>query len=109
MYATVLRLGLWILILVLGLYVLAATYPDAPFAELVSESLLKQALILSVVLIIAGVALRILGWGAQAVGPRNRCRTCRTAIPAGAFYCRTHLRSILQDEDDRTHHTRVRR
>lgn len=109
MYATVLRLGLWILILVLALYVLAATFPDEPFAELVPAPMLQQALVLAVVLIIAGVILRILGLGAKVVGPRNRCRLCRTAIPHGAIYCREHLRTILHEEDEKTHHTRVRK
>ena len=40
---------------------------------------------------------------------KNRCRVCRTPIPAGAMYCREHLRAILSDEDDKTHATRVRR
>src|SRR5687767_12319628 len=109
MYATVLRLGLWIMILVLALYVLAATFPDSPFAELVPAPMLYQALVLSVVLIIAGVILRILGLGAKVVGPRNRCRVCRAAIVHGAIYCREHLRTILHEEDEKTHHTRVRR
>ena len=109
MYATVLRLGLWILILVLALYVLAATFPDEPFAELVPAPMLQQGLILAAVLIAAGIVLRILGIGAKVVGPRNRCRVCKTGIPPGAIYCREHLRTILYEEDEKTHHTRVRR
>jgi hypothetical protein len=108
MYATVLRLGLWTLILVLALYVLAATYPDQPFAELIPAPMLQQALVVSVALILAGVVLRVLGVGARAVSARNRCRVCRTEIPHGAIYCRAHLRTILQQEDEKTHHTRIR-
>lgn len=109
MYATVLRLGLWTLILVLALYVLSATFAEEPFAELIPTEMLQQALIVAVILIVAGVVLRVLGVGARAVGPRNRCRVCRTEIPHGAIYCREHLRTILQEEDERTHHTRIRR
>jgi hypothetical protein len=109
MYATVLRLGLWTLILVLALYVLAATFPDEPWAELIPASMLQQTLILAVVLIAAGVVLRVLGVGHQVVKTRNRCRVCRVEIPHGAIYCRAHLRTILQNEDDKTHHTRLRR
>lgn len=108
MYATVLRLGLWTLILVLILYVVASTYPDEPFAELIPIPMLQQALVLGVLLIIAGVVLRVLGVGVRVV-TKNRCRVCRTPIPHGAIYCREHLRTILHDEDDKTHHTRVRR
>ena len=109
MYATVLRLGLWILILVLALYVLSATFPDAPFAELIPEPMLKQALVLSLGLIVAGIVLRILGFGVAVVRPKNRCRVCKTEIPHGAIFCRAHLRTILQEEDEKTHHTRARR
>lgn len=101
---TLLRLGLWILILVLALYVLEMTYET----EMISTALLVQALTLGGVLIIAGVVLRILGVGVKVVA-KNRCRVCRTAIPPGAMYCRAHLRSILQEEEDRTHGTRPRR
>lgn len=109
MYATVLRLGLWTLILVLGLYVLAATFPDEHWAELIPPPMLKQALVLSILLIVAGVVLRVLGIGVRAVVPRNRCKICKTEIPHGAIYCREHLRTILADEDEKTHHTRVKR
>lgn len=108
MYATVLRLGLWILILVLALYVLSATFPDEPWAELVPAPMLQQAMILAIVLIIAGIILRVLGLGAKVVGPRPRCRLCRTEVPHGAIYCRAHLRTILHEEDEKTHHTRIR-
>jgi predicted nucleic acid-binding Zn ribbon protein len=60
------------------------------------------------VTIAAGVLLRVLGKGAEVVN-KNRCRVCKTPIPAGAIYCRAHLRSILHDEEDKTHSTRVRR
>ena len=105
---TILRLGLWILILVLALYVLATTYSDAHWAALISTPLLVQALTLGVVLILASIVLRVLGVGVKAVS-KNRCRVCRTPIPAGAMYCRAHLRSILHEEEDRTHGTRPRR
>lgn len=108
MSTTILRLGFWTLILVLALYVMATTYPDEAWAELIPMRMLKQALAVSVLLIVAGVVFSILGKGVSAVA-KNRCRVCRTAIPPGAIYCRAHLRTILSDEDDRTHSTRVRR
>lgn len=108
MYATVLRLGLWTLILVLALFVLTTAYPDEPWAELIPTTMLQQALILAVVLIAAGVVLRLLGFGVKVV-KKNRCRVCGSVVVHGAIYCREHLRTILADEDERTHHTRVRR
>ena len=108
MSTTILRLGLWTLILVLVLYVLATTYADQEWAELIPMTMLQQALIVAGALIVIGIVLRILGVGARVV-TKNRCRVCRTAIPPGAIYCREHLRSILHDEDEKTHMTRIRR
>lgn len=105
---TILRLGLWTLILVLGLFVLAESFHDQPFAEMIPHRMLQQALVLSVVLIIAGAVLKVLGKGASAVS-KNRCKVCRTPIPTGAIYCRAHLRDILHEEDERTHMTRIRK
>lgn len=103
-----LRLGLWTVILFLALYVLAAVYPDEPIGQIVDASLLPRGLAAGVVITIGGVILRVLGKGANVV-VKNRCRVCRTAIPPGAIYCREHLRTILHEEDEKTHMTRVRR
>ena len=108
MSTTLLRLGLWIIILVLALYVIDETYSDQPIAELISTPMLQQALVLGVVLLAAGIVLRVVGKGAKAV-VKHRCQVCRTPIPAGAIYCRAHLRSILHDEDEKSHMTRQRR
>ena len=105
---TLLRLGLWTVILVLALYVLDESFADEPFAEIIDASLLQKALVVGGAVIIAGMILRILEKGKKAV-IKNRCRVCRTALPPGAMYCREHLRSILSDEDEKTHATRVRR
>jgi hypothetical protein len=109
MSTTLLRLGLWTVILVLVLYVLATTYPDEPWAELISLDTLQKALTLGGVVVIAGVVMRILGKGANVVTVKNRCRVCRKPIAVGALYCREHLRTILAEEDEKTHITRIRR
>lgn len=105
MSTTLLRAGLWTIILVLVLYVLATSYANEPFAEMIPNSMLQQALVLGVLLIVAGIILRVLGVGAKAV-TKNRCRVCRTPIASGALYCRAHLREILSDEDEKIHMTR---
>ena len=107
MSTTLLRLGLWILVLVMALYVIDASYADQPIADMIQTSLLQQATVLAVLLLIAGVVVRILGKGAQVV-TKNRCRVCRTPIASGAIYCREHLRSILSEEDAKVHSTRIR-
>jgi hypothetical protein len=108
MSATLLRLGLWTMILALALYVVDETYPDEPIGEIISTTLLTQFIAVGALAVVAGIVLRLLGKGAAAV-TKNRCRVCRTPIPAGGIYCRAQLRNILHDEDDRTHSTRVRR
>lgn len=105
---TLLRLGLWTLILVLVLYILATTYAEEPWAEMIPLSMAHQMLVVAGALIIAGIVGKILGKGAKAVS-KNRCRVCRTPISPGALYCRAHLRTILSEEDDKTHMTRARR
>jgi hypothetical protein len=108
MWTTLLRLGLWITILVLALYVIDETYSEQPIAEMISTTMLQQALVVGVLLIVAGLVARIFDKGAKAV-TKNRCRVCRTPIPFGAIYCRAHLRNILHEEDDKTHASRARR
>jgi predicted nucleic acid-binding Zn ribbon protein len=92
MSTTLLRLGLWTLILVLALFVIAETYHEEHWTEMIPRAMLAQVLAVS-------VAVRV----------KNRCRVCRTPIVQGALYCREHLRNILADEDEKTHMTKVRR
>ena len=108
MSTTLLRLGLWTVILVLVLYVLTTTYPDEPWAELIPMVMLQQALTLGGVLVAAGIVMRVLGKGAKVVASKNRCQVCRKPIATGALYCREHLRSIIAQEDEKTHVTRIR-
>jgi hypothetical protein len=108
MASTLLRLGLWILVVVLALYVIHESFEDSPVAEMIPTEMLTKALAVGALAIVAGMILRIFEKGARAV-QKNRCAVCRTPIPAGAIYCRAHLRSILHDEDDKTHMTRIRR
>jgi hypothetical protein len=108
MATTLLRLGLWTVILVLVLFVLATTYPDAPWAELIPMAMLQQALTVGVAVVGVGIVMRILGKGAKVVATKNRCHICRRPIASGALYCREHLRSIIAQEDEKTHVTRIR-
>jgi len=108
MSSTLLRLGLWVILLVVILYVLQQTYEDAPFVDFFAPALLQKALALGGILVGAGIVMRILERGAKSVVVRNRCVVCRTPIEHGAIYCREHLRRVLNREDDRTHRTRVK-
>jgi hypothetical protein len=108
MSSTVLRLGLWIILLVVVLYVLQQTYEDAPFVDFFAPAMLQKALVLGGLLVVAGIVLRLLEGGAKVV-TKNRCVVCKTPIDRGAIYCREHLRRVLSREDEKTHMTRVRK
>ena len=108
MSSTLLRLGLWIIIIVLALYVVHETYENSPISDIVSLELMQKALMVGGAAVVLGVVLRIFEKGTKVVS-KNRCRVCRTPIPPGAIYCRAHLRTILHEEDDRTHMGRPRR
>jgi hypothetical protein len=108
MSSTVLRLGLWIILLVVVMYVLQQTFEDAPFVDFFAPAMLQKALALGGLLLAAGIVLRLLESGAKAV-TKNRCIVCKTPIDHGAIYCRQHLRRILSHEEDKTHMTRVRK
>ncbi|HEX3582010.1 MAG TPA: hypothetical protein VH087_09635 [Thermoanaerobaculia bacterium] len=102
MSSTLLRLGLWIIVIVLALYVIHETYENSPIADIVSVDLMQKALMVGGAAVLAGIVLRMFEKGTRAV-VKNRCRVCRTPIPSGAIYCRAHLRTILHEEEDRTH------
>jgi hypothetical protein len=108
MASTILRLGLWTLIIVLSLYVVHETFEDSPVAEYVPIGMLSTALGVGAALLVLGIILRIFEKGAKAV-VKHRCAVCRTPIPSGAIFCRAHLRTILHEEDDRTHMTKLRK
>src|ERR1051326_1139520 len=107
MSSTLQRLGLWVIIIVLVLYVVHETYENSPISEIVSVDLMQKALMVGGAVLVLGIVLRMFEKGTKAV-VKNRCRACRTPIPSGAIYCRAHLRSILHEEDDRTHMGRRR-
>ena len=106
MSSTLLRLGLWVILLVVALYVLQQTFEDAPFVDFFAPAMLQKALVLGGILIAAGIVTRLLERGAKVI-VKNRCVVCKTPIEHGAIYCREHLRRMLNREDDRTHRTRV--
>ena len=107
MSSTLLRLGLWIILIVVALYVLQQTYEGLPLAEYFATAMLQKALVVGGLLIVAGFVMRVLEKGAKVV-TKNRCKICKTAIPGGAIYCREHLRSVLHREEDRAHMGRTR-
>ncbi|MCU1231044.1 MAG: hypothetical protein JWO97_3928 [Acidobacteria bacterium] len=109
MSSTLLRLGLWVILIVVALYVVHETYEGDPISEFVPMAMLQKAIALGGILVVTGIVVRMFEKTAARVVVKNRCVTCRTPIQPGAIYCRAHLRSVLAREDDRTHMTRLRR
>ncbi|HSP13715.1 MAG TPA: hypothetical protein VLV78_03060 [Thermoanaerobaculia bacterium] len=103
MSSTVLRLGLWLLILTLGLFIFDSKFDETALGELITPTLLQHMLVLSIALVGVGLAWRIFEKTAQKVVVKNRCKVCGTPVAHGAIYCRTHLRGVLEAEDRRTH------
>ncbi|HEV8660191.1 MAG TPA: hypothetical protein VGS96_16415 [Thermoanaerobaculia bacterium] len=108
MSSTLLRLGLYLMIATLILYVLSSRFENTKLGEMVTASLLQNLLILSGLLIVAGLGARIFAKTAGKSMSKNRCSICGTPIPHGAIYCRPHLRGMLEREDRKTHNTRIR-
>jgi hypothetical protein len=108
MSSTLLRLGLWIILLVVILYVLQQTYEEAPFVDYFAPAMLEKALAVGGLLVVAGIVARFMERGAKVI-TKSRCITCKAPVEKGAIYCRQHLRSVLSREEDRTHMTRVRK
>lgn len=108
MSSTLLRLGLWVTLLAIVAYVIHETFSDQDIATFVPVPVMLKALGLGVILIAAGLVVRVLESGAKAV-VKNRCVVCKTPIPPGAIYCRAHLRAVLHHQEDLTHTTKTRR
>jgi len=109
MSSTLLRTGLWILILALVVYVVDTSFANSPFAGLINLDLLSKVFALASVLVVVGVAMKMFDkTAAKVIGRGNKCRVCGIEIPAGQIYCRPHLRGMLEREDRKTHNTRIR-
>jgi hypothetical protein len=108
MSSTLLRLGLWTLVIVLALYVIQQSFEESPIAEYVAIGMLQKAMLVGALLLVAGTVARVLEKGAKKV-VKNRCAVCRTPVVHGAIYCRAHLRGVLDREDEKTHATKTRR
>lgn len=108
MSSTLLRLGLWVLVLVLAAYVIHESYEESTIAEMIPMAALQKVLVLGGLLVAAGILVKIFEKGTKVIS-KNHCRVCRIVIPSGAIYCRAHLRTILYEEDEKTHHTRTRK
>jgi len=99
MSQTLLRLGLWIVLAVLAGYVLSETFAEGQIKELLNLQLLQSIGAVGILMMVAGSLWRIFEkvFGKK----RNRCAVCGQRILPGEIYCRTDLRRILSEEDER--------
>src|SRR5437868_4829579 len=102
MASILLRLGLWVTLIAIAVYVLHETYVDSSLVEYFSSTLIARVLIVGGALIVVGLVARLFE-KTTSKGGRNRCVVCKTPISSGAIYCRAHLRRVLHSEEDRTH------
>ena len=103
MSSTVLRLGFWLMIITLGLFIFSSQVEATRYGEMITPTLLQHLFVLSGILIAAGIAVTIFEKAAKKVVVKNRCKVCGTPVTHGAIYCRAHLRGVLEEEDRRTH------
>ena len=109
MSSTILRLGLWILILALVVYVVDTSFANSPFAGLIELDLITKIIAVAGVLVVVGIVMKMFDKTAgKVLSKGNKCRVCGVEIPAGQIYCRPHLRGMLEREDRKTHNTRIR-
>jgi len=105
MSRSLIRLSLWALFGVLGIALLREIFDSSPLGALPSV-IFQRAFIGAGILLGLGVALlaveKLFGT------PSGRCVTCRARVTAGEFYCKAHLREILEEEDNREHKTGLR-
>lgn len=104
MGSTILRSGLWLMILTVVAFIFDSNFDETPLGQLITPTLLQHMFILSSALIVIGVVVKVFEKTTSKVAAaKNRCRVCGTVVPHGAIYCRAHLRHVLEEEDRRTH------
>lgn len=100
MSGTLFRLGLWVILIDLALYVLKDTFAESPAADLFSADTLTKAAVVGLLLLAAGTVAAFVERATRPIR-RSRCTTCGKAVPRGEIYCREHLRRVLELEDTR--------
>jgi hypothetical protein len=108
MSTTLLRFGLWIVLLVLGAYVLRETFAEAPETEYLAIPFLQKIGSFGLILIAVGAALGFVE-KLMRKAQKTRCSVCRKPVLRGELYCRPHLRQMIEEEDDRFHKTQLPR
>lgn len=107
MSQTLLRFGLWMVLLALVGYVLRETLSDPGITELLNDTILQRVGGFGLLLIAGAGVASVLEKAAGKVGG-SRCVKCRQKTFAGEIYCRTHLREVLDVQDNISRRSRLR-
>jgi hypothetical protein len=107
MSQTLLRFGLWIVLIVLALYVVRESFNGSSGAEYVSDEILQHAGSFGILLIGVGAVAHLFEKAASKARFRH-CSLCRQPVQKGELYCRTHLRQLVEREHDLNRRYRAR-
>jgi len=98
MALTLFRVGIWILVTVLVVWVLRDNIL-AGFADHLTHHLLNQVGLVGLGTLALGVVAII--WEKLSAGRKKlRCKVCGKPVIAGEYYCREHLREIVDRARD---------
>lgn len=93
MALTLFRSGVYILMVVLAIWVLRDSVLS-DYSHILQDRLLNQAGLFGLAVIALGVVALI--YEKVSAGPKkHRCKVCRKPVIAGEYYCREHLREIV--------------
>lgn len=107
MSQTLLRLGLWTVLIVLAMYVLRETFADTPQAELANDEILQRVGGIGLLLIAGAAVMAVIEKLSGNVRLR-RCAKCSQRVARGEIYCRRHLREVLDFQDEMSRRSRYR-
>jgi hypothetical protein len=101
MSSTIIRLGLYGILLVFAIFVAGQAF-DLPYAAYLTSVHLGQALLAGLAVIAVGIVLQI-GEKVRRKTKKGkgRCVICKRPVLVGDKYCREHLRQVIGDEQDR--------
>lgn len=108
MSATLLRAGLWLILIVLAGFVIRETNPGTVWEQYLPPGILQTAGAVGIVMVLTGIVMSFMGKAASKI-PLSRCQVCHRSVMKGEIYCREHLRQIREEDVDRSHGTLPRR